>query len=726
MADTLESLEIEVKHSASGAATEIASVVSQIEAMGRALGAALPQLKQYAETLAKVGGSIKSAMPKSNQGSPITGDLKESIANANRLQIAIHDAAKASIEMEDAFNKGDINGAFSARKKELNAIAQAQKENQKAAQAAARSQEGFARALTKVSSEVKKTQKPLDTFISSLKRIAFYRIIRSIIKSITQAFKEGLEYAYTFSNGVAGEGHRFATAMDAMYSAGLKMKAQLGSAFIALLATIQPIVNAIINLVIKLADALSQLFSAFTGSTYLKATDVSGKFADTMAKGAGSAKEWKNQLMGFDEINKLNDNSGGGGGSAIDPMAMFEDAPIEGIFKKIADKVKELKESLDFEPLRESWEKLKESLQGFLDVVERGLAWAWENVLEPLAHWTIEKLAPVLVETLANAFAFLTAILEKLAPIFDWLYKNIFKPLFEFIGRTVITVLQNFNKLLKDLADLISGKISFKQFIQGASDLELVIGGLLLVLGINGLIGLLSTLGNVVLVGVFLAIGKVSTALAAFAANPVLLAIAGIVALITTIILVVKHWDEWIGKIKEWYNELKEKLNGGQLEFGHFSLDIIGLIEGITSVVQTLVSWLSSAYNWMKKVFTTNYEGSYNLDIGGGRSYSYNPNKPGLFADGGYPTSGQLFIANEGTAPEMVGTIGNRTAVATNDDIVAAVSEGVFNAVTASIGGNRGKGEVVLNVNGREFMRAVYDDYRAVAVEKGVRLVAGG
>ena len=60
------------------------------------------------------------------------------------------------------------------------------------------------------------------------------------------------------------------------------------------------------------------------------------------------------------------------------------------------------------------------------------------------------------------------------------------------------------------------------------------------------------------------------------------------------------------------------------------------------------------------------------------------------FASGGFPTEGQLFIANEGSAPEMVGTMGGRTAVANNDQIVEGIRQGVYDAVMAanSNGGN--------------------------------------
>lgn len=49
------------------------------------------------------------------------------------------------------------------------------------------------------------------------------------------------------------------------------------------------------------------------------------------------------------------------------------------------------------------------------------------------------------------------------------------------------------------------------------------------------------------------------------------------------------------------------------------------------------------------------------------------------FAQGGFVDEGQLFIAREAGA-EMVGAIGNRTAVANNDQIVEGISAGVANA----------------------------------------------
>ena len=53
-------------------------------------------------------------------------------------------------------------------------------------------------------------------------------------------------------------------------------------------------------------------------------------------------------------------------------------------------------------------------------------------------------------------------------------------------------------------------------------------------------------------------------------------------------------------------------------------------------------------------------------------------------AAGGFPDTGQMFIARE-AGPEMVGTIGGRTAVANNDQIVQAVASGVASAVNKEV-----------------------------------------
>lgn len=74
------------------------------------------------------------------------------------------------------------------------------------------------------------------------------------------------------------------------------------------------------------------------------------------------------------------------------------------------------------------------------------------------------------------------------------------------------------------------------------------------------------------------------------------------------------------------------------------------------------------------RVPTFSISGGFNLMTGSVPSIRVD-----WFANGGFPEQGQMFIANE-QGPELVGQIGNRTAVANNDQIVTAVSQGVYDA----------------------------------------------
>lgn len=74
------------------------------------------------------------------------------------------------------------------------------------------------------------------------------------------------------------------------------------------------------------------------------------------------------------------------------------------------------------------------------------------------------------------------------------------------------------------------------------------------------------------------------------------------------------------------------------------------------------------------------------------------------FASGGFPDEGQLFMAREGGMPELVGRVGNHTAVANNDQIVAGISNGVYNAVVSAMsisggGGSNTPVEIYLDGN---------------------------
>lgn len=69
------------------------------------------------------------------------------------------------------------------------------------------------------------------------------------------------------------------------------------------------------------------------------------------------------------------------------------------------------------------------------------------------------------------------------------------------------------------------------------------------------------------------------------------------------------------------------------------------------------------------------------------------------YADGGFPDYGDLFIANE-QGPELVGTIGNRTAVANSSSIETAIYNAVRSAMSDSSGGQSADIHVTVDIDG--------------------------
>lgn len=101
-----------------------------------------------------------------------------------------------------------------------------------------------------------------------------------------------------------------------------------------------------------------------------------------------------------------------------------------------------------------------------------------------------------------------------------------------------------------------------------------------------------------------------------------------------------------------------------------------GVLNGVISALNSALSWIFSGINSILSDLASFSIAGYS-PFAGIRTISV-PQIP-MLASGGFVDSGQLFIAREAGA-EMVGSIGNRTAVANNDQIVAAVSQGVSNA----------------------------------------------
>lgn len=133
---------------------------------------------------------------------------------------------------------------------------------------------------------------------------------------------------------------------------------------------------------------------------------------------------------------------------------------------------------------------------------------------------------------------------------------------------------------------------------------------------------------------------------------------------------VVSKFNTAVSKISGFFSGLWTTIKNG----------VVGAMNKVISALESALNWIVSGINSLS--FTMpDWIPSF---LGGGKTFSPNLDKVYLgristYASGGFPETGQLFLANE-AGPEMVGRIGRQTAVANNDQIVEGIAVGVGTA----------------------------------------------
>ena len=212
--------------------------------------------------------------------------------------------------------------------------------------------------LGRVSDKAKETEKSVKSIgkaaststskfgqlLAAIKRIALYRAIRTALKAITQAFREGISNLYQYSALMDGT---FKKSMDMLATSALYLKNSLGAMVAPILNALAPAVDILVDKFVDLLNIFNQFLAMITGaSTWTKALKYPKEYADNLEKAGGAAKELRATLLGFDEINRLDDlkaRGGGGGTPGMDYSQMFEEVPL--VKKSLSDMWEDFLES---------------------------------------------------------------------------------------------------------------------------------------------------------------------------------------------------------------------------------------------------------------------------------------------------------------------------------------------------------------------------------------------
>lgn len=156
-----------------------------------------------------------------------------------------------------------------------------------------------------------------------------------------------------------------------------RLKNSLATAFAPVLSVVAPIMSTFIDWLSAGMTAMAHFLAAITGkSQVVVARKVNQDFSssvgdagDVADDAADKVEKYKRSLMGFDQINKLDDpssgsDSGNTGGAGFAPGDLFETVEVESTFADWAEKFKEAWENADFTEIgRIVGEKLNSALE---------------------------------------------------------------------------------------------------------------------------------------------------------------------------------------------------------------------------------------------------------------------------------------------------------------------------------------------------------------------------
>lgn len=476
------------------------------------------------------------------------------------------------------------------------------------------------KAFENFSESVEEAKSRANNFFNAVKRIAIYRAIRWALKEMTQAFQEGRENAYQWAKLV---GNQFAKSMDMLATSALYAKNSLGALTMPLTNYLAPIVDALTDKFVALVNVINQFIAVATGATsWVMALKYPKEYLEDAV---GSAKELKNQLLGFDELNVLQAPNGGAGSAGMDYSEMFKDMQIDAEIKKRFAKIQ---------------------------AIVGTFALALGALLLPAKPLLAIGLLALGAKSIASSVSVAwDAVGSELQAKFSW----------------ITGIISTFVLALGVFA-LAGGQIQ--------------LGIPLIIAGASGLISTIAVNWNGIVSWVKSGLEKIGATLREFLENVKTKFLTSLQNAKET----VKTWvSNLISSLK--LIGAEGLLQGNAFINGFYPAikQIADWIKEVFGKTYNLTVTASHPHSSTGEYYETGNQG--NSVTGSGNSHQHGAVEVPLFANGGFPTRGTMFYAGENGA-EFVGQVGGRTGVYNADEMTVALAdanEGVI-ATLAEVG----------------------------------------
>lgn len=253
-------------------------------------------------------------------------------------------------------------------------------------------------------------------FLSSIKRVAMYRAIRTAIKAITDGFAEGRKNLYYYSQQVGTE---FAPSMDKAATAALYLKNSIGAATAPITNYLVPIIDRAIDRLVELINKFNELTAVLTGaSTWTKAVKYPTTWQDALDEADKSAKKLKSTMLGFDELNVIEPNTSAVKSAkmtADDYRRMFEEVQTNMILSsKASELIMPVKLAWDADgdkTIKAIKDAIKETL-GLFSSIGNSIKEVWQN-------GTGQRSLELILQIAQNIFGTFGAIAKNIRKAWD-------------------------------------------------------------------------------------------------------------------------------------------------------------------------------------------------------------------------------------------------------------------------------------------------------------------
>lgn len=261
---------------------------------------------------------------------PSLGTADEFLKANSQIDILQRKAESLKVSLDEALGKGDQAKADKLTEQYRRVTSQIEKLGQESEKTASK--------VNDLKNAYKSATNPISKFTKTLGRIAYYRMIRSAIKAVTDGIKTGMDNLYEYSRITGTE---FKPAMDSLATSSLYLKNSLGALAQPIVSALAPAFETLVDWIVMAINYFNQFISALSGKdVYTAAKKHAVEYKEATDAAAKSTKKF---LLGIDELNIMEAPSGGGaGGASTDYGDMFEEKPINSTIKDVAAKVQEL------------------------------------------------------------------------------------------------------------------------------------------------------------------------------------------------------------------------------------------------------------------------------------------------------------------------------------------------------------------------------------------------